>query len=155
MIQDALLIFDPAGTAITTTATSTNVLDLLNKRDLGIGSSPDEPNLMVTVGTTFAGGTSINVQFQTSPDNSTWTTAAESGVIALANLVAGARLLNIPIPSPAPGAALPRYYRLNYVVVGTMTAGTVTSELLGILDEFPQQAAGYVGGYPPGVVVYN
>ena len=40
MIIDGLLQFDPALSAITVTRVSTNVIDLLNQRDIGDGASP-------------------------------------------------------------------------------------------------------------------
>ncbi len=126
-IIDALNRFSQ-NQAITTTAVSTNVIDLGAPRDIGPGEFPLQIQCYVTTG--FAGGTSLQVQAQGSVDNSTWTTYVESAAIVTAALTAGAKLLAISWPHRGPGAALPRYIRLNYVVVGTMTAGAVTSDLV-------------------------
>lgn len=143
MIMDALLLLSSAQ-AVTTTAVSTNVLDMLNARDIGVG----EPiKIAASVGTAFAGGTSLQVQVQSSADNSTWVTMDESRAYITADLTAGAKIANFTLPARSTGEALPRYYRFNYVVVGTMTAGTVNAAL--VLDR-PNETA-----YPAGVNVYN
>lgn len=126
-IIDALNRFSQ-NQAITTTAVSTNVVDLGAARDIGPGEFPLQIQCYVT--TAFAGGTSLMVQAQGSVDNSTWTTYVESAAIVTAALTAGAKLLPISWPHRGPGNALPRYIRLNYVVVGTMSAGAVTSDLV-------------------------
>jgi hypothetical protein len=81
----------------TGTQQSTNVLDLLNARDLGIGDDPSL-ELLIQIMTTFTGGTSLQVQLQGAPDNGsgspgTYTTMWDSGAIAEASLVAGRYLL--------------------------------------------------------------
>lgn len=156
MILDKLLEFDPAGTAITATATSTNILDMLQARDMGIGDHAGAtPKLLVACQQTFtaAGAATLNIQFQSAPDNGsgapgTWTTAAESSALPLASLVAGLHLFDISLPHRQAGAAIPRFYRLNYVVAtGPMTAGTVQSELVLGRDNTP--------AYPSGFTVAN
>lgn len=159
-ILDNNLRFDPSGTAITSTAASTNVIDLINARDLGVGDGPDgKINAMVTVGTAFtaAGAATLQVQAQASVDNSTWFTVSETDAIPKADLYAGA-VIQLPIgPMPPQAAGIPRYYRLNYVVAtGPMTAGTVTSDLkVGTAQQHPVSAAGYQSGYPSGFTVSN
>lgn len=150
MILDRLLRFSNAQavTAVATTP-STDVVDLQNARDMGIGDAP-ALKLSVSVGTTFAstGAATLQVLLQGSVDNSNWTTMADSPVFALATLVAGTRLLDIDMPRPVPGQALPRYLRLAYVV-GTevMSAGTINGML--VLDR-----QDYVN-YPAGLIVAN
>lgn len=173
MILDKLWEFDPAGTAITVTAASTNIVDLHGAglvpapsstvkpgRDIGGGSAAGPtPMLMVLVTTTFtaSGAATLNVAFQGAPDDGTgnpgaYATYAESGVIALASLVAGNMVLNIDVPRllPAPNtpALLPRFVRLNYTVAtGPFTAGKLTSYVVLTRDD---QVS-----YIPGVAVNN
>lgn len=156
VIDGALQFTGTAGTVsndLPTTGTqqSTNIIDLVNARDMGIGDNP-AIKLMCVVRTAFTGGTSLQVQFQGAPDNGsglpgTYSTYAESAVILEADLTAGRYLLPIDVPRPPPGAALPRFYRLQYVTVGTHGAGQIYASL--VLDR-----QDYVT-YPPGIVVVN
>lgn len=145
MYIDGLLQFSSAQ-ALTTTAVSTNVIDLLNPRDMGLGEDPTL-DVVAQVGATFTGGTSIQVVLQGSVDNSTFTDMVSGPVVAVANAVQGAQLANFPMPTLAPGQALPRYLRLNYVIVGTMGAGNVTSMI--VLDRQANRT------YAPGIVIAN
>lgn len=148
MILDGLLLFDNA-VAITVTRVSTNQLDLLNARDMGIGDSPSlKVRVLVTTPLVSGGATTLQVQFQGSTDNVTYTTYAESAAIAKAALVQGAHVFDIDVPRTQPGGALPRYLQLNYVVAtGPFTAGAVTAGIvLGPDDNI---------SYPPGVVIAN
>jgi hypothetical protein len=138
----------------TGTQVSGNVIDLLNARDMGIGDDP-ALKVLAEVITTFTGGTSLQVNFQTSPDNITFTTAVSGPVVAEAQLLAGTYLLAIDVPRYAPGLALPRYLRLQYISVGTHGAGSLFASI--VLDRQDQivSAANQQSGYPPGVVVAN
>lgn len=154
MFLDKLLQFDPAATAITASADSTNVLDLLNARDLSIG--PEGPSLdaVVTLGAAFtaAGAATLTVQLQGSTDNSTYTIYAQTDAIPKANLLAGAVIvLSLESQRSAPHAAgLPRYLKLRYVVAtGPFTAGTVEADLV------MNAQANNPPAYPPGVIVAN
>lgn len=173
MILDKLLEFDPANTAITVTAVSTNSFDAHGSglipaasatvkpgRDMGSGSDDGPtPRILVLVQQTFtAGGAgTLNIQFQGAPDNGSgvagaFATYAESGVIALASLVLGNTIFNIDwpriLPMPNTPALLPRFFRLNYVVAtGPFTAGQVQSEMVLTQDNYTP--------YLPGVVVNN
>lgn len=154
MILDSLLMFDNPSAAITATAASGNVVDLLNARDLGLLDDIDIDVLcdVNTAFTTTNAGT-LTVQFQGSTDNSTYTTYAESRAYAASALTAGARLLQVSLPGRSLGAAgiggdaLPRYYRMNYTVANAFTAGKVTSGL--VLDRQDQSY------YPPGITIAN
>ena len=157
IIDGALQFSGTAGVAgspdVPTTGTqqSTNVIDLVNARDMGIGDDP-AMKLLCVVKTTFTGGTSLQVQFQGAPDAGggtpgTYLTYAESAAVLEADLLAGRYLLPMDVPRPPPGAPLPRYYRLQYVSAGTHGAGGVFAAL--VLDR-----ADYVG-YPPGITVPN
>lgn len=159
MIEDGALQFTGvAGTAgavdspTTGTQQSTNIIDLVNARDMGIGDNP-ALKLLCQVVTAFAGGTSLQVQFQGAPDNGsgspgTYSTYAESAAILEADLTAGRYILPIDVPRPPPGAARPRFYRLQYVTVGTHTAGGIHAAL--VLDR--QDSAPV---YPAGITISN
>ena len=145
MIIDTYSTFDPQGTLITAGGPSTNTLDMQAMgHDMGIG---DPLRVVVLSNGAFAaaGAATLNIQLQGSPDNATWSTYAESSPLSIAQLNAtagGAVSLyawNINLPA-AKGAALPRYYRLNYVVgTGPFTAGSVTAWL----GEQPDQIVNY------------
>jgi hypothetical protein len=144
MILDRSLCFDGgatgAFTAITTTRDSTDIVDvgisgqIGNARDVAVGA---DIYLLVLSNRLFAGGTSVQVNFQGAPDNGsgaegTYVTYASSPVITLAQMNAAPGLI-FPIQLPRPpygGLALPRFYKLNYAVVGTFTAGAVLAYLL-------------------------
>lgn len=154
MILDQQLLFDSAF-GITTTIVSTNVIDLTNPRDMGFGDANGAtPKLLVLVGTAFTSTNSatLQIQFQGSTDNSTYSTYAESRAYAATSLTAGAKLFNVDLPARDINDALPRYYRLNYVVgTGIMTTGTITAAIvLGRED-----AVGSQGTYPSGFTVAN
>lgn len=158
MIEDGLLQFTgTAGTAGSTdapttgTQNSTNVIDLANTRDLGVGDDPSL-EILVQVQTAFASGTSLQVALQGAPDNGsgspgTYTTYVSGPVIVEANLIVGARLLDVTLPRSAAGVAKPRFLRLSYITVGTHTAGAIHGAI--VLD---RQDDVY---YPPGLVIAN
>lgn len=133
------------------TEQSTNVLDLSVARDMGIGDNP-ALKLFVEVTTAFADGTSLQVNLEGAPDNGSglpgsYTNMINGPVVAEADLVAGARLLEVDVPRPAPGQAIPRFLRLEYVTVGTHTAGAVYGTI--VLDRQDMVA------YPAGQTVPN
>lgn len=152
MILDNFLNFEPVtGTAVTATADSTNIIDLLNARDMGIG---DDPAILLVVQAiaafTAAGSATMNIQLQMSLDNITYYVASESGPIAKANLLANSKIWQTYLPHrPVQlGGTFPRYIKLTYVVAtGPMTAGTLWAGLL--LDSQSNPA------YPPGIVIAN
>lgn len=125
-ILDNLLTFDPIGTAITATADSTNVIDLSQNRDIGIGDSK-AIDILFDVTTTFlsAGATTLTITVQTSTDNSSYTTLVSTPAIAKASLVAGGEQMLITVP-----AGVKRYLKLNYAVAtGPFTAGAIYAGL--------------------------
>lgn len=125
MITDRQLLLSNAQ-AITTTTVSTNTIDLLVARDIGIG---DDMELFVRVVTAFAGGTSLQVSYITSPnaDLSSPNTIVSTPAIPLASLTAGSEWLRIRVPVISQPAQVARYVGLAYTVVGTMSAGAVTA----------------------------
>ena len=110
--------------AVTATAESTNVIDLgVSLRDVGVG----EPvRIIAIVEDAFAGLTSMAVSIETSNvENfgSGVTTLVTSQAVPAASLVAGYAFPPIHLPKGIDG----RYLRVNYTVVGTGTAGTVST----------------------------
>jgi hypothetical protein len=143
MFMDALLLFSSAQ-AITADAASTNIVDLGNARDMGVGSPIQ---ISVTVATAFAttnAGT-LDIQFQGSTDGTTWNTYGSSTALAAAALTAGRRLgFNWPT---AQGYSNPRYVRLYYDVTNAFTGGAITAG--AVLD---RQQDAY---YPAGITISN
>lgn len=174
MILDGLLMFDTAANLaqVAGTYTCANDIDLhmagiptlsanQGARDMGIGDDP-ALKLLVVVTTSFAGGTSLVVNFRGAADNgsgaaASYTTYYSSPAILTATLVAGARLMDMDVPRPPAGVAIPRFLRLTYTVAGTMTAGVVESGI--VLDRHDQPYSGTanstLGGYPAGINISN
>lgn len=131
-------------------------------RDMGIGDSP-ALKLLVQLTTAFAGGTSLQVVLKGAVDDGTGQPAAfsnwwSSPVYALASLTpAGVRLLDMDFPRPPAGVAVPRFVKLSYVILGTMTQGVVYAGV--VLDRMDQMYNGtnngVMGGYPAGLNVAN
>lgn len=131
---------------LTATAPSTNVIDLGVRGTAYKHAAPLMRNLglsdcvpfLVQATADFAGGTSLEVQLQTSDDPAFGAsdTVATSGAIPLANLKAGAILMATNyIPSGVAGKGVAkRYMRLNYVVTGAMTGGSVTAGIVAAVQ---------------------
>ena len=178
MILDSLLQFDNAVSLAIAAGTqaSTNVIDLGiasgipssanggGARDIGIGDDP-AMKLLVIVTTTFTscGAGTLAVALQGAVDNGSGAPAAfstwwSSPTYALATLNAGSQLMNMDMPRPPDGIAVPRFLRLLYTVAtATMTAGNVSSYL--VLDREDPMYNGtdnsIMGGYPAGITVAN
>lgn len=123
------------GTQVSTDKYDTGVsgININNGRELEIFAS---------VTTAFAGGTSLNAQLveSDSSDLSSPTVLASSGVIAEANLTLGAVLLRTTLPRTSK-----RYLGMQYVTVGTHTAGTVWAGVVRTSDDsvLPATETGY------------
>lgn len=135
MLLDGYQMFSN-GQVLTVTADSSNILDVQNARDLGIGEDTSL-KIFVSTGTALlsAGATTLTVALQGSTDSSTWTTMVTSPAIAKTDLTAaGSRIWSIDMPRPVAGQALPRYYKLVYTIAtGPYTAGTVSAGI--VLDD--------------------
>lgn len=143
MLLDGYLVFSSAQ-ALTATAASTNIFDLQNARDMGIGDQP-ALKFFVSTGTAFlsTGSSTLVVTFEGSTDASTWDIYASFPSIAKAALVASKRIINGVVPRVAFGFTLPRYLRLNYTVgVADFTAGTLNAAI--VLDN--QEQINYSAG---------
>jgi hypothetical protein len=168
--------------AITATSDSTNILDLaLGQtntggglplsatspstqpfRDLGIGDDP-AIKILVQCLTTFATGTSLTTALQGAPDSGTGGTGAfatyySTAAVATANLIAGARLMDMDLPRPPATLPEPRFLKLVFTVGGSnFTNASIYAGL--VLDRFDQVYNATVnsvsGGYAPGVTVAN
>ena len=177
MILDALLTFTGSGAApftdspTTGTQTSTNVIDLGvvggipnsaaggGARDLGIGDRPSL-KLSIIATTAFLNGTSLQVNLQGAPDNGagspgSYTTMWSSPVFAEASLIQGAQLANVDLPRAIFEQVLPRYLQLQYVSVGTHTAGAIEGQIVIDRDDQIIGPAGAYSGYPAGINVAN
>lgn len=115
--------------AVTTTAASTNVIDL-GADDSAVQTNNEKGmiEILVQVTTAFAGGTSLQVTLQTDTDVAFGSAASlqATAAIATASLTAGYQFAIIRLPR----SAVERYIRLYYTVVGTMSAGAVFAGLV-------------------------
>ena len=128
MITDKLLRLSDDQAILGTDLAATDVVDLLTARDIGEGH---ELYMVVTVITAFAGGTSIDFIVKGSTDATIVTgdtTLGSSGAIPLASLTAGAQFA-VRI-NPQIGSLGLRYLGAFYDVTGTMSAGTVTTDIV-------------------------
>jgi hypothetical protein len=125
MIFDALEIFDAAGTTITATATSTNILDVgilsaqppgngttfaKQQRDIGPSyTGVDSLDIFVQIQTTFTSTTTSTLQVSiqaavdagataTAQTPGTWYDQVMTGAMPVANLTVGREVLRTPIP---------------------------------------------------------
>lgn len=133
MINDAFLWLSGSpgattGQAVTTTAVSTNTIDLSQARDIGEGEDL-YVQFIVDTAVTAAGAATVRFEIITSAaaDLSSPTVIAASGDIGKASLTLGARVeLGIP-----PNHLVPlgqRYLGVRYTVsTGPLTAGTFTA----------------------------
>lgn len=140
MILDGKLLFD-SQSAITATAVSANVIDLGVNEDIGIGDTPSLQLLVqIITGLVTANAGTLNVQYQASTDNVTFTTIAETGPLAAAALGAGQKIMKMALPNNG----LTRYLRLNYLVgTGAFTAGTITAGIILGRDDMIYYPANY------------
>lgn len=139
-------VYDITGAATTTTATPQVFgTSTVFGADIGAGDGIARPSVFFLITTAIA-STSINFQVQAAPDQGgtsgpgTYITLSETGVVNAAQLTAGTSFV-LPIPPLPSGMALPRYYRVNYTVVGGST-GNVTAVILlnppaGVPTKYP------------------
>jgi len=152
MYIDANQVFDPAATAITVTADSTNILDMGVGRDMGVGDG-EALKVCVLCETTFtaAGAATMVIQILGAADNGgvpgTFYNYGETDALAVADCVAGKKLLDVDLPRKPPHLNVetnPRFYKLHYVIAtGPMTAGKVQSWLAPGIEARVDYASGF------------
>lgn len=124
--------------------------------DIGAGDGFAIPEVFWSVPTAFVsgGGATLQIALQAAPDNGSGSAGVYQTITQTATFTAGQLAANtlgqFQVPPVAPnwiGEALPRFYRLNFVVAtSTFSAGNITASL--ILN--PSQATklqGYPGNY--------
>lgn len=125
--------------------------------DSGIGiSMMAPPRVVVTsLAGTPAAATSLTIAIQGAPDVSatltyaglTFVTYEATGAIPLAAILGSSRLASLWLPKRQVGAAMPRFYQLNYIVGGSNFTGlTVNADITTGADD----AIGTLGLYPAG-----
>lgn len=136
------------GQAVTTTAVSTDTIDLSVARDIGSGG--EDLILRAEITTLFAGLTSLNIEaIVTDAADLTGnvTVIGSTGAITLASggLAAGERYnvrLNPRLAALARTGR--RYLGVRYTVVGTASAGAVFADFgVGVQDGLKNYASGY------------
>ena len=177
MILDALLAFDTGSliTASGATQDSANIIDLGNlglpttsttilgvgqARDIGIGDNP-AMKLLVQVITAATTGTSMTVTLEGAIDNGSGAPAAfsvwwVSPAYTTAQMVAGARLMDMDMPRPPAHVAVPRFLKLVYTTVSTANPVVAAYIVIDRMDQMYQSTNNAVmGGYPAGINVAN
>ena len=131
MITDKLLRVSE-DQAITSTAVSTNTVDLGTARDIGEGT-PLYMNFAVTEA--LANGTSVTFEVITSASANlgTPTVIGSSTVLATAALTLGKNIVVRLNPDIAGKGQ--RYLGARYTVVGTMNAGKVTADVVETIGD--------------------
>ncbi len=119
-----------------------------DKYDTGLANHPNINTgrglqVLVLVTTAFASGTSlqVNVVESANADLSSPTVIHTGAVTAEASLTAGARLIATTLPRTSK-----RYIGLQFVTVGTHTAGNIWGGLVRDIDDtaFPAFETGYI-----------
>lgn len=139
MMYDKLNTFG-TDQAVTTTAASTDIVDLGAARDMGNGE-PLELVILVTQNVTAAGAATVTFALETDDTAgfSSPVVLANSGAIGKAALSAGTEVLRVKVPLDAE-----RYVRTNYTVAtGPLTAGTFTA----FLAHDRQASRAYASGF--------
>jgi len=130
-----------------------DVINLVNPRDLGIGDGEAIPKIACLIGTsvTTANTTaSIYLRFQGSTDSTNWTTYVQSAPLTTASLTAGTSIFMVDIPPVPAGVALPTYYRLFFDVdntggTQTISAGTILAGV--VLSRDNNNVGQYASGF--------
>ena len=173
MILDAFLAFDTSTliTANGTTQNSANVIDLggpglpvlanlSGARDIGIGDDP-AMKLLVQVTVAASTGTSMTVSLEGATDNGSGGANAYSvwwvsPAYTTAQLVVGARLMDMDMPRPPAGIAMPRFLKLVYTTVSTCNPTVESFIVLDRMDQnYESTNNAVMGGYPAGIYINN
>lgn len=136
MLTDRELTFSNNQAVTTGTQTST---DAYNQGVAGVNINTNrELQIFVSVTTTFASGTSLQVNFieSANSDLSSPTVLASSPVVVEASLTKGAVLLRSSVPRTSK-----QYLGLQCITVGTHTAGTIWGGIVRDTDDVAIPAA--------------
>lgn len=109
--------------------------------DIGDGDGFAIPEVYVDVTTPFVsgGGATLTIQLQAAPDNGsnapgTYVTIFQSAALTVAQLTTTGSHVQFQVPEVPPttfGEAMPRFYRLNYVVAtSTFSAGALSANMV-------------------------
>jgi hypothetical protein len=109
--------------------------------DIGVGGRlRPEINAALGVACATANGATLNAALQAAPDTGAagnytpgvWTTLAETGAIAVANLTAGQIIARFPFLPAFPAGLRPRFLRLLFQIPAAtnFTAGTISFALV-------------------------
>lgn len=131
MITDKLLRVSE-DQALTTTAVSTNTIDLSIARDMGEGQ---ELFMNFAVTAALTGGTSVKFEViqSAAADLSTPTVIGSTDAVVSASLVTG---YNTAVRvNPQIGSKGQRYIGARYTIVGTYGAGTVTADVVATIQD--------------------
>ena len=144
MITDALLKVS-AAQAVTSSAVSTDKVDLSVARDIGEGENL-YMNFSVDTAFTAAGAATMEMQVVVADDaalTTNVTVVGTTGAIGKASLTAGANF--VARINPLLASTGRRYFGANYVVsTGPMTAGAITANVVhGIQDGKKAYASGF------------
>lgn len=134
---DAQQLFSDAQ-ALTATAVSTNIIDLSQDRNIGIGTPMA---VVITVDVAMAGTSPTFAATLQADDNSGFSSPATVGTTPTQSALAAGAQLVLPIGADV---LTERFLRLNYTMGGTTPTVTVTSYLAPVdqIQNAPQYAAG-------------
>lgn len=144
MIIDTQNLFSDSQ-LITVSANSSNVIDNLGTSAQVIGSVANPITMFARVLAAFGGGTSLQILVVSADDFALTVNPAihlSTVAIPVAALTAGALVLGARVPPQK----LRKYLGFKYVVVGTMTSGTM---IAGLTDDLDSQilTTGYGKGF--------
>lgn len=128
--------------AVTTSAVSTNTIDLLQNRDIGEGK---KLIMAFAINSALAGGTSIQFQVIGSASNtlSAPIVLGQSDTIPIADpRVAVGMMVYVDFNSLYKNLGY-RYIGANYNIVGTMTGGTITANIVETVEDFKAYPSGF------------
>ncbi len=132
MITDALVKVSSAQ-ALTTTAVSTDKIDLSVARDIGEGNNLF---MLFNVDTALTGGTSVKFEVVIADDaaiSSGVTVVGSTDAVLTAALVAG-YTTSVRI-NPIIASAGKRYMAARYTIVGTYSAGAVSAQIVNDIQD--------------------
>jgi hypothetical protein len=155
MITDGQLFFEPlAGTAITVTANSSNILDLVAGRDLGGGLYP-APIIIATCITGFTSATAsatLTIAVQGAPDNGAaspggYQTLQQTPAVPLGQLSKGQRPLKIDL------AAVSEFPLAPVNTTGTTTLSSASMTVASATGLLQGQNVFGNPNVPPGITI--